>query len=432
MSGDREKKKPKKKKEKLLLIPGPSGWEIWKGLPGEDLVLALQSDTEEPLAIESLPSGEITMAFPVRDVSAVPFKTPATDEGLVPDLAEMHIERLGLRPASLSGILTDCYQVGSEGEELVLLPVVLVPPEEGSMPKRSPANFDLSPRCLPLPSDAVVLWKEFDHWVFAITKGDKPLHFQALPGGELDEGAGREVRFTLMQLQMQGLLSVADLEGVLWVEEEQALPREEAREAFGRGLGADLNIARKPAPRFAADPCHLLPADIRAERMALKKKRQVTTLAALLVVGYIGLIGWGAFNLLTAQKEAARVEAQANQLTPGVSDIQIHIGKWAELESLVEDDHFPVELYFRVHKVSPKDGLSFGRAEISNQPGENRKIVISGEAETLAQANEFSEKLGRSRELSFYDWNRPPAKETKEKLWRFAYTGTPRNAVPGT
>ena len=431
-------KKAKKKKERLLLIPGSQGWEVWRGLPGEDLSLALRTQEEEALAIESLPSGEITMAFPVRDVSALPFKTPSTDEGLAEDLAEMHIERLGLRPSVLSGVLTDCYRVARTEEELLLLPVVLTPPEEGSMPKRSPSSFDLSPRCLPLPADAMVVWKEFGRWVFAVSRGSEPVHFQALADELLGEGAGREIRLSLLQLQMQGMLEGSGPRGVVWVEEEQPVPSEEALQAFARGFGGELTVAHKPAPFFSTQPCQLLPADIRAERVARKKRRQLIALVSVLVLGYLGLVGWGVVNLLNKEREAATVQAQAEELAPAVADLLEHRDKWAELEPLTEDQHFPVELLYRVAQASPRTGLKFDRAEFDNQtdisdqgtPQQKRRITLTGKAAALAQVNQFSEKLQGSRDLSYYKWTTPEAQETGSGEWRFVYDGVPKAEGP--
>ena len=78
------------------------------------------------------------MAFPLREVSSLPMMAPTTDKSLFADMAEMHIERLAMRPAIESGNLSDCFTVAERGEETLLLPVVLAPPPEGSLPARSP------------------------------------------------------------------------------------------------------------------------------------------------------------------------------------------------------------------------------------------------------------------------------------------------------
>ena len=427
------KKKAKKSKDRLLLIPGATGWQIWRGVPGGVLSLANDTGEEQCLEISSLPSGEITMAFAVREVSALPFKTPSTDTGLVQDLAEMHIERLGMRPEAMSGVLTDCYDVGRCGEELLLMPVVLNPPPEGSMPKRSPSKFDLSFRCFPLPEDGVVLWQEFGRWVFVVSHGSEPIYFQALPGEGLGEQAGREIRTSLLQLQIQGLLPELIQQCHVWVEEEQIGPPETGLEALAVGFGGDVRVEEKPAPAFPKVTCRLLPADIRAERVAKKKRQQLTALVSFVVIAYVGLIAWGVVTLLMKEKEANQLQSEADSFTPQVQDLQDHLAKWDELDSITETEHFPVELLYQVSRISPKEGLRFERAEFSNQTeiGDNgeisvlRRITIVGKASELAKVNEFSEKLHKSQDLSYYEWNTPEAQQKKDGEWSFVYDGTP-------
>jgi hypothetical protein len=432
------KKKAKKTKDRLLLMPGAAGWDLWRGVPGQDLFLALRTDHEIALEIPSLPAGEITMAFPVRDASSLPFKTPSTDAGLAQDLAEMHIERLGMRPAVMSGVLTDCYEVGRNEAELLLMPVVLRPPNDGSMPKRSPASFDLSARCLPLPVDGVAIWKEFNRWVFVVSRGGLPVFFQALPGEELSEEAGREIRMSLLQLEIQGMLSQPINQGVLWLEDDQPLPSEQALEALARGFGGEILVENKPVPAFSTVSCRLLPADIRAERMASKKRQQLIAIVSVVALAYLGLITWGVMSLRSKEKEAQAAVSEAESLEPQVADLQLHLSKWGELDPITETKHFPVESFYQVSKISPSAGLRIDRAEINNQSevSDNgtikllRRITITGNASDLAKVNQFSEKLHKSRDLAYYAWNTPESTQKKDGRWGFVYTGTPKGAAP--
>ena len=195
--------KAKKKGEKVLLLPGADGWEAWTGLNGAGLALALRSGAMRVLDVGGIPSGELTMAFPVRDVSALPFRAPTSDDALLSDLAEMHLERMGMRPGINAGVLSDVFKVGTRGEESLAVPVVLAPPMEGHLPRRSPQHFDISARCLPLPSDGLVVWRELGRWVFALSEEGQALEFEALASSQLGEDAGREIRLTLMQLELQ-------------------------------------------------------------------------------------------------------------------------------------------------------------------------------------------------------------------------------------
>jgi hypothetical protein len=79
----------------ILLVPGESGWEIWSGQG--DAGFSLVTATEHHLAgdLDDIPSGEITMLFPVRAITAVPMRVASDDDALFPDLVTLHAERLG-------------------------------------------------------------------------------------------------------------------------------------------------------------------------------------------------------------------------------------------------------------------------------------------------------------------------------------------------
>ena len=123
-----------KKNSAVLLIPGPMGWDIWDAGGGEAARLRVRTDELRALDVEGLPSRDLHMAFPVREVSALPLKSPATEGGLFEDMAEMHVERMGMRPRVDMGNLTDFFPVAVRAEESLLLPVVLSPPPEGTPP----------------------------------------------------------------------------------------------------------------------------------------------------------------------------------------------------------------------------------------------------------------------------------------------------------
>jgi hypothetical protein len=79
---------------------------------------------------------------------------------LLGDLASMQLEKSGNRPALDGGQLTDHFVYATTPEETHLTAVVMNPPSEGKLPRKSPDQFDISPRCLPLPEGRVVVWSE--------------------------------------------------------------------------------------------------------------------------------------------------------------------------------------------------------------------------------------------------------------------------------
>ena len=423
--------KAKKKGEKVLLLPGADGWEAWTSLNGAGLDLALRSGTTRVLDVGGIPSGELTMAFPVRDVSALPFRAPTSDDALLSDLAEMHLERMGMRPGIDAGVLSDVFKVGTRGEESLVVPVVLAPPMEGHLPRRSPQHFDISARCLPLPADGLVVWRELGRWVFALSEEGQALEFEALASNQLGEDAGREIRLTLMQLEMQGLIDSLPRHCFLWVGDEEAPPGAEELAALGAGIGLSgpATVAAKPAPVIPSRTTQLLPADVRAERVARRKKQQIIVAAVAAVVVYLGVIGVLWSSLAKARKNADKALVEYTPFEDIYEDGKRHEQKWRELQPVVEQDHNTVELLYHCMRArGGEEGVRLDRADITNQlqvdsEGELtliRSIRLQGKSDELGQATAFDEALKGERGLNDYQWTTPPPQAKGDK-WSFQY-----------
>ena len=428
--------KAKKKGEEVLLFPGAQGWEVWKGTAVDGFSLALQTEITRVLDLGGIPAGELAMAFPVRDVSSLPFRAPTGDDALLSDLADMHLERLGVRPPVDSGVLSDIFKVGSRGEESLVVPIVLAPPEEGDLPRRSPKKFDISARCLPMPAGGVVVWQELGRWVFALADAGQALHFQALASPVLGEDTGCEIRLTLSQLQMQGLMESPPQHCFVWVNEGEAAPQEEEIEQLGRGFGGSATVASKPAPLIPSRLSQLLPADVRAERMARRKKQQIILAVAALVLFYLGLITFLGLTLSKARAEAATTTASYEEIAPEASIGMNHQQKWRELQPIVEQDHNPVELLdLCMLARDGEEGLRLDRADIFNQLQVNsegeltliRDVRLQGQADELKQATAFDEALKRESGFASYLWACPPPQAKGDK-WGFNYEARLRGA----
>lgn len=418
-----------KKNNAVLLIPGPMGWDIWDAGGGEAARLRVRTDELRALDVDGLPSKDLHMAFPVREVSALPLKSPATEDGLFEDMAEMHVERMGMRPPLEMGNLTDYFPVSVRAEESLLLPVVLSPPPEGTLPRKSPQSFDVSARCFPMPSDGVVIWRELGRWVFGLGVEGKPLFFQALAAPIISEAAGREIAMSLTQLQIQGVIEGRPQHCFVWLVEDEIGPSEEQLKELGVGFGGTATAAMKPTPEYPGKPSSLLPADTRAERVAKRKKQQLVTAAAALILLYLGFVGWLGWRLMDKTKEARAAELEASELKDGAVGILDHRRKWSELEPVTSTDHWPVEVLFRCSEAIPEGGVRFTDAEFYNQlemkggtPKVVRSITINGEAAALEQVNQFNLNLKRSELLTSYDWQTPAAAPTNTGAWRFSYS----------
>lgn len=420
-----------KKNDQVLLFPGAEGWEVWAG--SEELALLKASAERDALAVDGVPNGYLTMAFPVRDVSAAPFVAATGDKEMFSDLADLHLERSGLRADQSAGSLSDCFTLRSDEEEALLLPVVLSPPPEGGLPKKSPKAFDVSARCLPLPNNAVVLWREFGRWVFAVSDPNgQAVYFQALPGAMFDKQLCREVALGTVQLSMQQVLLGPLGECQVWTGEGEIAPSTESLESLSQMLKLPVNALPKPSPQLPQVVSKLLPADIRAERVAIQKARQSKLVIAAVVLAYLGVVGFLAYKYFDAVERAEVAQERAEKSDPMAEEVAEFTTKWDELKPVVENEFWPIEQYFNAYLAAPKEGLRLKRTEMHNeiqfQDGQTQQlkrfITLIGESDEAEQALQFGEDLQKSEYFSTFEWNIKSPRETNQGTWDFSYTAT--------
>lgn len=422
-----------KKNNQVLFFPGAEGWEIWSGV--EELSLLKASEEREALSVEGVPGGYLTMAFAVRDVSAAPFVAATVDQEMFGDLADLHLERSGLRVDETAGSLSDSFVLRMEEDEAVLLSVVLSPPLEGGLPRKSPKAFDISARCLPLPQNAVVLWREFGRWVFAVSDSNSQCaYFQALPGALFDQQLCREVALGMSQLFMQEVLSVPLENCQIWTSEGEFTPSEEAMQSLGKILGLSVESVTKPAPLLPNPVSSLLPADIRAERVAKQKARQAKLAIAAGVLLYVGLLGFLAYQYFDTKQKTELAQQRAENSNPAAEQVMSFKEKWDEIQPVVENQVWPIEQYYNAYLAAPKKGLKLATVEAHNEiktTNENelslaRFITLIGESEEVKEAIQFGENLEKSqffKEKSF-NWEITSPTPTSKGTWRFNYTAT--------
>lgn len=402
-----------KSTDQVLLVPGETGWEIWTHQSEGGFTLHAETEAASASDLESIPGGELTMLFPVRSFTAVPMRVASDDDSLFPDLATLHAERLGLRPDPMAGQLTDVFVVAREQENTALLSLFLRAPADGELPKRGPKGFDVSPRAFPAQGDCVTLWKEFGRWVFAIHHQGKLVYCQATADDSRSPGdaLAREIRFSSVQLSMQGLeLSPSRI--WVWSSAEGLDPA-----ALVTAFRVPVEVKPKPFPVLPEPLSKLLPADVRAARRAARKKRNILLGAAALVALYLGGIGWFAFGIWQKTNRAEKITKQADALAPDRAAYEEHQIRWDELAHAVDLTHSPLDILYRISQcIPPNSGLRLRNADISAT-----SIKLVGEAQQLQAVNSFSLKLTKSNELANFVWQTPEPQQSK-RGWEFVYS----------
>ncbi|MEN9975669.1 MAG: hypothetical protein RLZZ282_1675 [Verrucomicrobiota bacterium] len=406
-----------KSTDHVLLVPGDSGWEIWTRHNDGPSTLHRATDIERAGDLAGLPSGEISLFFPVKSLTAVPLRVTSDDAALFPDLAALHAERLGLRPDPMAGQLTDVFVVAREPENTALLAVFLRSPSDGDLPPRGPKCFDLSARAFPVDGNVLALWKEFGRWVFAAFTQGKLVYCQAtaVDADLPDDSLAREIRLSLIQLAMQGM-DVEPGRVVVWTHH----PAPDLT-PLTRAFVAPVEIAPRPVPVLPNPLSKLLPADVRAARRAALQHRNVMLGVAAVALIYLGLIGWFGYGLWQGMKETRSLVAQAQLAAPDGEAYAQHVAKWNELSHVIDLTNSPVDILQRIATcIPPSSGLRLRIAEISATD-----IKITGEAPQLPPVNSFSLKLTKNTDLSNFTWQTPESTQST-RGWEFGFIG----AVP--
>lgn len=402
-----------KQSENVMLVPGEAGWEIWSGSPESGFTLITATEIPRAADLIGLPAGEVTLLFPVKATTSLPLRVFTSDSSHFSELATLHAERLGLRPDPMAGQLTDEFVVAQEGENTALLAVILRAPLEGELPVRSPKEFDLSARAMPLTGESLVIWKEFNRWVFALSSGGKLAYSQAtsIDSPAPDESLVREIRLSLIQLSLQGL-DCQPTKVILYAAGNP--PPGPLVGAFG----ASVEVRPKPAPVLPAIRSKLLPADVRAARRSARKKQQIVLAIVALLLAYFGTAAWFGYGVWKDSEEVAKLRSDARAVAPEGAAYAVHIQKWAELSPVVDISKFPVEILYRIKLAIPADGGLRLKSAIFDEG----LITLKGEAGNPKSILDFNLNLKKSNLLVGYTWETPPANQGA-KGWSFEYTG---------
>jgi hypothetical protein len=404
-----------------LLVPGASGWEIWRRNADGQYECLEDEPVARPAEISKLPAGQLAMLFPVRGFHTLPFRAPSTDRDLFDDLAAMHAERHGIRPDPMGGRLSDTFEIAREEESTVLLHVVVRKPGEGDLPLRTPTEFDLSPRAFAIGGDVdtICVWKELGRWVFALHTAGKFLYAQATSSSAEapDAGVVQEIRLAVSQLALQGLrFQPRSLR--FWAPEgERADPG-----ALAEGFDVRPTPEPRPNPVMPAPPSRILPEDVRAARRARSQRNQMVALVAVVALAVVGLAGWTGFGVWQDIRKRNRLRAEADKVEATKQIYELHRSKWDELGPVVESPRSPLEIMRVIQASIPANsGLRLTTADINLN---SREVRLIGEAPQSAPINAFGLALKRRPELRWLEWETGAPNNT-QKGWEFNFHGTP-------
>jgi Tfp pilus assembly protein PilN len=280
--------------------------------------------------------------------------------------------------------------------------------------------FEPSARLLPLPASGLAVWCELGRHVVAFTRGTVLLHVTTLASRELDADAALEIRDVFAALQAHGFLE--DLESIhVWTScGTEFVPQL----ACLFGNAAVLKEAR-PHPRPPSVGSNLLPASVaRRKRDSRQKQRQMLVLAALTLV-CLGFFGCWWLRLQWRDSRVNRAEQELAAVQPEIERVREAQSRWLDLETAVNPDLYPVELFHQIVALLPEQGVRLQEFQV-----DDGRLIVKGEATTVNHALGFRDRLASCAALSRYAWTLPVPIIREDNRAEFSAEGTSNGEVP--
>jgi hypothetical protein len=369
------------KGQRGLLFPGPTTaepWEVWV-LGGKDEP-QLAHYCASPLD-NRLRKGT-TLALPVSQVFCLPIWLNETDAKQFAGLIPLQLELRGLQPRGNGAPVFDWSVVEQEASRTLIMVGVLPGALDPELHVEAYEAFDLSARYLPLPPDALTIWREHDHLMVGITRGPNLVYYQALTEGTISTHIVQDLSCAQVTLTMQGILKPLQ-KIMLWTEitaEELAM----LQEALHLGIYKE----ERPDPVLPAQPWRLVPAVVDEAKRARESQRWLRRGLVIFLLVYLLAVGWVITQYVRTSMSVTELRKwQAANAQP-LAEVQAGQATWKELGPVVDTNNYPLELLFHASQSIPADQL---RLTLFESNGTH--IIIKGEAKNVAGAYQFLTKL---------------------------------------
>jgi hypothetical protein len=408
----------KSKTEFSILCPGEDSWDLWRaGTSG--LVL----DSSVPIEEGGPASFKHARLFgcPVTSAFAVPVWVASVDPEIIRSAVELQLEKLNLRSEEGGGNLIESQVIEQTESQTLLLVTVLNERNLREFSRDSPGQFEVTPSLFFLPDNSLVLWKELEKLVAAITRGDRLIYFQALSSGELDAQAAHELQLLVMQLELQGVLG--ELESVVvWSDAIESGADAMLKET----LGLPIRRERKPPPAPPPQASTFLPNQIAQARVRASRLRRIRQVSAAAAAVYLLAAGAFAFFSIKEVRGAGELRAKSKRLESEVGWVANAQGRWLRMLDVTHADRYPLERFYQLSKSLDEAS----KVRLTKFVFDPEKLSLSGEAQDITRAINYMNAIKRDPSLSEYNWENPPPKTERGGTASFQMNGTSKNAAP--
>ena len=401
-------------KRGAIYRPSSAGWQKW----GEDVAGARALQGEAPELSDLQPAAGGMIAVPVRRAFSLCVWIPADDPSVFRDLVLTQLEMRGLAGRTRDETSFAWQEIARTDNEVLVqitvLPAHLAPRYwDGEV-----TEYAVSPACLPLDADAVSIWREQGTWVAAVTRGGKLLHFQSLAEPAPDGAMALEIWMMLSPLEAGNMLDT-QLPVVFYRQEGDELDL-----AAWNQSGAGNATERDFPPPVRPAPLECIPIAVRHLQAEKKKSAQQQRFAFAGAAVYLALVLVLAGQTLWLHWSARKLQSEIDSLAPAVTATKDAMDKWQALQPALEPSNYPLEVLFQTARLLPKDGVRLTLFEMNLD-----RVLIQGEASTLAAAIKFQDDLEKNTELEgLYEWTAETPKQLPSGSTRFQIDGIRRGS----
>lgn len=411
----------RKKGEISLIVPGRKFWEIWSVSGEGPAECTLVSEVTSVHELAPLPASELSLFFPLHQLTFAPFTVETTDSSLFGDLMESHWEQEGIRIDQDGGVLKDYAEAVKSDDSTLLAPYVLSAQQERDLPKRPAAHFDISPRAFHVEGNVLVFREELGQWTMSLYINETIL-FALIIGNSLDEESIRDAHLTLMQLEMQG--TCPPLYRVeLWDEKE--VPE------ITKILKKPVQLKKMPLPTVPPTWSKLLPADVGAERRRKEERKRIRIVVIVAALLYVGVAAYLYKNILTIQKEVTALKAENATLEEPFKLLEELKTKWDSMEGVIDSSFWPDDILWRCYNARPdENSIRFTSFDVKTNEltGKPDSITIKGTSPSSEFVTKFGQRLKSPQfKLDRYDWKLStpvPPTSKDNNLWTFSFEAT--------
>ena len=406
-------------KRAAIYRPASAGWQKW----GEDASGNKTLQGESPELSDLQPAAGGMIAVPVRRAFSLSVWVPADDPAIFRDLVLTQLEMRGLAGRTREET-SFAWQEIARADNEVLVQVTVLPAHLAPRYWHGEVtDYAVSPAFLPLDADAVSIWREQGTWVAAVTRGGKLLHFQSLAEPVPDGSMALEVWMMLSPLEAGNMVE-AHLPVVFYRQEGDSIDLA----AWNQSGAAQAAVRDFPPPVRPAEALECVPIAVRHLQAEKNKSAQRQRFAFVAAAVYLALVLVLAGQTLWLHWRARSLQSEINSLAPAVTTTREAMDKWQALQPALEPSTYPLEVLFQMSRLLPKDGVRLTLFEMNLD-----RVLVQGEASTLAAAIKFQDDLKKNADLEgLYDWTAETPRQLPNGSTRFQIDGTRRGSSAQT